>query len=202
MRRGRLYWGRWCVHPGRKSHLLDRSLLKERNKGISSRYVNVNLQRERERKQTQATGRLARITAIWRGTEAGQQLVIVSLIEGKQEGGAALKWVADVILNMFTCANVSATSTERLLDHIDPVSECLSKRDRQADSSENRRGRTDGRRTAAGAEPAGKALGALWSPSRLPGPHTSVTFGCSTKDSGVILGMSMWIWQQHGRRMC
>lgn len=35
------------------------------------------------------------------------------------------------------------------------------------------------------------------------GPHpvhlTSVTFGCSTKDSGLILGMSMWIWQQHGR---
>lgn len=76
------------MHPGRKSHLLDRSLLKERNKRISSRYVNVNLQREREKKQTQATGRLARITAIWRGTDAGQQLVIVSLIEGKQEGGS------------------------------------------------------------------------------------------------------------------
>lgn len=29
---------------------------------------------------------------------------------------------------------------------------------------------------------------------------TSVTFGCSTKDSGVILGMSMWIWQQHGEK--
>lgn len=29
---------------------------------------------------------------------------------------------------------------------------------------------------------------------------TSVTFGCSTKDSGVILGMSIWIWQQHGRK--
>lgn len=28
---------------------------------------------------------------------------------------------------------------------------------------------------------------------------TSVTFGCSTKDSGLILGMSIWIWQQHGR---
>lgn len=133
------------MHPGRKSHLLDRSLLKERNKRISSRYVNVNLQREREKKQTQATGRLARITAIWRGTEAGQQLVVVSLIEGKQEGGAALKWV---ILNMFMCANMSASSTERLLDHNDPISECLSKRDRQADSSEER---PDGRGTAAGA---------------------------------------------------
>lgn len=94
------------MHPGRKSHLLDRSLLKERNKRISSRYVNVNLQREREKKQTQATGRLARITAIWRGTHAGQQLVIVSLIGGKQEGGAALKRAADVILNMFMCLRV------------------------------------------------------------------------------------------------
>lgn len=29
---------------------------------------------------------------------------------------------------------------------------------------------------------------------------TSVTFGCSTKDSGLILGMSMWIWQSHGEK--
>lgn len=50
-----------------------------------------------------------------------------------------------MILHMFMCANVSAGSTERALDHIDPVSECLSKRDRQADSSEERPdGRTDG----------------------------------------------------------
>lgn len=76
------------MHPGRKSHLLDRSLLKERNKRISSRYVNVNLQREREKKQTQATGRLARITAIWRGTHAGSQLVIVSLIWRETGGGS------------------------------------------------------------------------------------------------------------------
>lgn len=64
------------MYQGRKSHLLDRSLLKERNKRISSRYVNVNLQREREKKtDTEATGRLARITAIWRGTDSEQQLV-------------------------------------------------------------------------------------------------------------------------------
>lgn len=46
------------------SHLLNRSLLKERNKRISSRYVNVNLQREGEKKKktnTEATGRLAQI---------------------------------------------------------------------------------------------------------------------------------------------
>lgn len=64
--------------PGRVSHLLDRSLLKERNKRISSWYVNVNLQREREKKKktdTEATGRLARIMAIWRGADSEQQLV-------------------------------------------------------------------------------------------------------------------------------
>lgn len=46
------------------SHLLNRSLLKERNKRISSRYVNVNLQGEGEKKKktnTEATGRLAQI---------------------------------------------------------------------------------------------------------------------------------------------
>lgn len=41
-----------CTAKG-SSHLLDRSLLKERNKRISSRYVNVNLQREKERKKKQ-----------------------------------------------------------------------------------------------------------------------------------------------------
>lgn len=58
---------------------MDRSLLKERNKRISSRYVNVNLQREKERKKktnTEATGRLAQI---WDITESDrdreQQLV-------------------------------------------------------------------------------------------------------------------------------
>ena len=55
---------------GGGSHLLDRSLLKERNKRISSRYVNVNLQREKEKKtNTEATGRLAQIG------EGEQQLV-------------------------------------------------------------------------------------------------------------------------------
>lgn len=56
---------------GGGSHLLDRSLLKERNKRISSRYVNVNLQREKERKKTntEATGRLAQISPIQRETE-------------------------------------------------------------------------------------------------------------------------------------
>lgn len=51
---------------------MDRSLLKERNKRISSRYVNVNLQREKERKKktnTEATGRLAQVR------EREQQLV-------------------------------------------------------------------------------------------------------------------------------
>lgn len=47
--------GRQCVLY-RRSHLLDRSLLKERNKGISSWYVNVNLQRE-ERKHKQKSSR-------------------------------------------------------------------------------------------------------------------------------------------------
>ena len=63
-------WGGWG------SHLLDRSLLKERNKGISSRYVNVNLQREEERKQktnTEATGRLAQIFASQTETESRRE---------------------------------------------------------------------------------------------------------------------------------
>lgn len=54
---------------------MDRSLLKERNKRISSRYVNVNLQREKERKKTntEATGRLAQIwpSQTVTGTESG-----------------------------------------------------------------------------------------------------------------------------------
>lgn len=56
---------------------MDRSLLKERNKRISSRYVNVNLQREKERKKkktnTEATGRLAQIWPIQRGTETDRE---------------------------------------------------------------------------------------------------------------------------------
>lgn len=66
-----------CVQQ-RGSHLLDRSLLKERNKRISSRYVNVNLQREREKKtNTEATGMLAQMWPIQTVTrkEREQQLV-------------------------------------------------------------------------------------------------------------------------------
>lgn len=53
-----------CSREG--SHLLDRSLLKEGNKGISSRYVNVNLQGEREKKKTntEATGKVSTDFAI------------------------------------------------------------------------------------------------------------------------------------------
>ena len=50
-------WGGVCAVEGFGdwgwSHLLDRSLLEKRNKRISSRYVNVNLQRERGRKKRQ-----------------------------------------------------------------------------------------------------------------------------------------------------
>lgn len=48
---GKTPQGEMVCAAGGGSHLLDRSLLKERNKRISSRYVNVNLQREKERKK-------------------------------------------------------------------------------------------------------------------------------------------------------
>lgn len=49
----------------RGSHLLDRSLLKKRNKRISSRYVNVNLRGEKEReRQTGSNGQVSTDLAI------------------------------------------------------------------------------------------------------------------------------------------
>lgn len=94
-------------------------------------------------------------------------------------------------------------------DHIYTISEWLPRRRtiRQADRFVRRE--PGGCRAAAGAKPTeiarsvcksaqlvtGLGIGSTSSPVHL----TSVTFGCSTKDSGLILGMSMWIWQQHGR---
>lgn len=68
------------------SHLLDRSLLKERNKRISSRYVNVNLQREKERKRTntEANGQVS-TDQTGRGTVSGS----VSSIQGRR---ASVVW--------------------------------------------------------------------------------------------------------------
>lgn len=56
---------------GGEAHLLHRSLLKERNKRISSRYVNVNLQREKERERK-------------KNTEANRQ--VRKLIEANTDG--------------------------------------------------------------------------------------------------------------------
>lgn len=106
-----------CAAKG-SSHLLDRSLLKERNKRISSRYVNVNLQREKERKKTntEATGRLAQIWPIQRGTETDKDSSKwICVLDWRQTGGCGLKWVAEVVLNMSMHAKISWYASECIL---------------------------------------------------------------------------------------
>lgn len=155
--------------------------------------------REKERKKTdtEATGRLARITAIWRGTVWGQQLV-GRLLDWRETGRGELLWNGWQKWSWIClCVPTSLRLSQCLLDHSDAISERLSKRDRWGGRIHRRGGQTDAVQQL---EPSQPKTGRPWSWSRLLRPHTSVTFGCSTKDSGVILGISMWIWQQHRRK--
>lgn len=135
--------------------------------------------REKERKKTdtEATGRLARITAIWRGTVWGQQLV-GRLLDWRETGRGELLWNGWQKWSWIClCVPTSLRLSQCLLDHSDAISERLSKRDRWADSSE---GRPDGRSSAAGAEPAENR------PSVITVPSAPSTYLC-------------YLWLQHQR---
>lgn len=157
-----------------------------------------------------------------RATDSGS----VSLIEGR--GATGLKWIAAVVFGVFMCVCMSTYVCDCVClrvhlcfcvpDHVYTISECLPCRwtIQQADRFIGKE--PDGCRTVAGAKPAKKSpdrpgglfvsVACCWQNRGLICAHspafavhlTSVTFGCSTKDSGVILGMSIWIWQQHGRK--
>lgn len=132
-------WGDVCAAEGWGSHLLDRSLLKERNKGISSRYVNVNLQREKERKQkdkhwsngqaSTALGITDSDTDAERATVSG----LVFLIEGRRgfhwsemDSSSGLECVyMRVNLSLWLHVTASASACCCVWDHVYTISECL-----------------------------------------------------------------------------
>lgn len=98
------------------SHLLNRSLLKKRNKRISSRYVNVNLQREKEREKKDkhwSNGQVSTDLAITDSDgnrEREQQLVDRCPWLKSDWGFGFLKWTAAVVLNAALHNTIRASS--------------------------------------------------------------------------------------------
>lgn len=103
--------------------------------------------REKKKTNTEATGRLAQIWPIQRGTETDRESNSKSIcvLDLRQTGGCGLKWVAEVVSNMSMHAKISLYASECIcvccvcwttITPFQSVCPTDEQHDRQADSSE------------------------------------------------------------------